>query len=125
MREAIGLEQWQSTKQVLQWFQNIDKKKDRFFLQFDIVDFYPSITVELLNKAIKYAEEQGFPLTKQQKEIVMNARKSLLYARKKPEEKHVPLQKKKKTKTVSLTSQREHLTEPKYVNWWDYSLSAN
>ena len=83
VREATGLEQWQSTKQVLQWFQNIDKKKHRFFLQFDIVDFYPSITVELLNKAIKYAEEQGFPLTKQQKEIVMNARKSLLYARKK------------------------------------------
>ena len=78
VREATGLEQWQSTKQVLQWFQNIEKKKDRFFLQFDIVDFYPSITVELLNKAIKYAEEQGFPLTKPQKEIVMNARKSLL-----------------------------------------------
>ena len=95
VREATGLEQWQSTKQVLQWFTNIEKKKDRFFLQFDIVDFYPSITEDLLKKALKFTEEQGFPLTKQQKEIVMNARKSLLYARTKPDGEHVPWQKTK------------------------------
>ena len=93
VREATGLEQWQSTKQVLQWFTNIDQKKDRYFLQFDIVDFYPSITVDLLNKALKFTEEQGFPLTKQQKDIVMNARKSLLFARRKPDGDHVPWQK--------------------------------
>ena len=93
VREATGQEQWQSTKQVLQWFTNIDQKKDRYFLQFDIVDFYPSITVDLLNKALKFTEEQGFPLTKQQKDIVMNARKSLLFARRKPDGAHVPWQK--------------------------------
>ena len=45
------------------------------------MEFYPSISEELLNKAFKFAEDQGLPFTTQQKEIIRNARKSLLYAR--------------------------------------------
>ena len=72
---------WQSTKQVIKWFIDIQDKKQKTFLQLDIVEFYPSISEELLEKAFKFAAEQGLPFTEQQKDIIKNSRRSLLYAR--------------------------------------------
>ena len=54
---------------------------------------YPSITRELLEKTFKFAEDQGLPFTEQQKEIIINARKSLLYARPTGAEDNKPWQK--------------------------------
>ena len=81
IKRELNLKQWQSTKQVFEWFADIKDKKQKTFLQLDIVEFYPSITRELLEKTFKFAEDQGLPFTEQQKEIIINARKSLLYAR--------------------------------------------
>ena len=54
-REAIGVNQWRSTSDVLNWFKGLKGKKDLRFLQFDIEKFYPSITKNLLSKAINKA----------------------------------------------------------------------
>ena len=66
---------------MIEWIKDIKNKSQKTFIQLDIVEFYPSISEELLNKAFKFAEDQGLPFTTQQKEIIRNARKSLLYAR--------------------------------------------
>ena len=38
---------------VIEWFKNINNKSSHSFINFDVVDFYPSITDELLNKALQ------------------------------------------------------------------------
>ena len=47
---------WKNTSNVVNWFNNIENKKDCSFIQFDIKEFYPSITEEILEEAISYAK---------------------------------------------------------------------
>ena len=45
LRNITNLNQWQSTKEVLKWFKNSQNhKRKQSFVQFDVVNFYPSIT---------------------------------------------------------------------------------
>ena len=39
----------------MKWFEDIPNKKSNTFIAFDICDFYPSITEELLDKALDFA----------------------------------------------------------------------
>ena len=102
IREKTNLKQWQSTKQVLEWFKKIENKKESTFLQLDIKEYYPSISEELLEKAFAFAERQGFAFTKPQQDIIRNARRSLLYARSSPVGDHKPWQKKKSDFDVTM-----------------------
>lgn len=78
-----SLNQWKSTQAVLNWFSNIQFQPNHSFLTFDIVDFYPSISQELLDKALDFAS--GFAtITDSEKDIIMHTKKSLLYYNKEP-----------------------------------------
>ena len=55
VREKTGLLQWKNTASCLQWFDKIQDKNQCTFIQFDLVDFYGSISKELLDKAISWA----------------------------------------------------------------------
>ena len=48
----LGLNQWKNTKAVLSWFINIEDKENHSFIAFDVVEFYPSISIDLLNAAL-------------------------------------------------------------------------
>ena len=79
IRQATRLNQWRNSSTVINWFTELNEKKSTSFIQFDIVDFYPSITEVLLNKSIEYAKS----ITNIEDEtisIIMNSRKSLLFA---------------------------------------------
>ena len=52
-------------------FNSIEDKDKHIFISFDIVDFYPSITEEVLKKTIK--------ITMQDYEVIMHSRNSLLF----------------------------------------------
>ena len=58
--EGTGVNQWRSTQDVLQWFSGVHAanptKKKAKFLQFDINEFYPSISEELLRNSIRFAK---------------------------------------------------------------------
>ena len=56
VRDLSSVNQWQETSTVTKWFKNIKNKKKCIFMQFDIEEFYPSISKELLLKAITYAK---------------------------------------------------------------------
>ena len=56
IKNNTGLNQWKNSLSVIEWFKNIDDKPRNTFLSFDIADFYPSITENLLNKAILWAK---------------------------------------------------------------------
>ena len=60
------------------WFNNINNKKSCTFIQFDIKDFYPSITPEILNNAIQFAR-QHLNISDESVQIIKHCRKSLLF----------------------------------------------
>ena len=56
IREKLNVNQWRNTQAVITWFKNIKRKSRSSFIKFEIVDFYPSISKELLLKAINFAK---------------------------------------------------------------------
>ena len=56
IRKKSNLIQWQNTDSLISWFRNLSNKKRKKFIQFDIVSMYPSITLELLERALIWAQ---------------------------------------------------------------------
>ena len=81
--EATGVNQWKKTADVLKWFNNLERKPSLQFVCFDIVDFYPSISEVLLKKALDFAAKYH-QVSVEEREIVMHARRSLLFKDNKP-----------------------------------------
>ena len=48
------------------------------FIAFDVVDFYPSISIELLNAALDFASKYD-QITDAEREIILHAKKSCLH----------------------------------------------
>ena len=48
IRQSTGLQQWRNTTAVISWFNNFPSKEKCKFLSFDFIDFYPSISEQLL-----------------------------------------------------------------------------
>ena len=55
VKEITNLNQCVSTRDVVKWFKDLGEKKSLKFVTFDIVSFYPAITLELFNKALDWA----------------------------------------------------------------------
>ena len=55
VHDSTGLTQWRSTGEALKWFSDIKDKHKKRLIQFDVVEFYPSISEELLIKALDFA----------------------------------------------------------------------
>ena len=75
----IKQNQWRSTQSVLDWFEGIMHKKSKTFIKFDIVSFYPSISMSLLERTFEFARDQEVFISQQDVNIIMHARKSFLY----------------------------------------------
>ena len=78
IRRKTMAQQWRSTDEMLDWFKNIENKEQFNFIQIDIVEFYPSITSELLNEAIAYAQIHT-NVDDLELKAIFNSRKSLLF----------------------------------------------
>ena len=81
VRNAKQLNQWTNTSDVISWFEQIKDKKKAKFIKFDIVEFYPSITQELLIKAIEFAK-QFTNISKSDIDIIFHCRKCILFSNK-------------------------------------------
>lgn len=86
---------WKSTSSVISWFKKIEDKSLHNFIIFDIVDYYPSITEELMNKALNFAAKFT--------NISMNDRKVILHAKKTFLVHHNELWKKKNNNQFDVT----------------------
>ena len=73
-----SLNLWKNTAQVIEWFNTSPKGEKSRFIQFDIVEFYPSITEQLLDKAIDFAS-QYTTISEQDINIIKHAKNSLLF----------------------------------------------
>ena len=78
LRNLIKANQWKDNSEVIEWFKNIGNKEKHKFILFDIKDFYPTITKDLLTKCLKFAEEK-VQISDDDKKIIYHARKSLLF----------------------------------------------
>jgi len=55
--QATKVNLWRSTSNVIPWFNAIPEKFRHAFITFDVCEFYPSISEELLMKALDYASK--------------------------------------------------------------------
>ena len=78
MAKSTTLNQWKNTDLVIKWFDNTPDKSTRSFISFDVVDFYPSISEELLKQALTFASQYD-EITENEKHIIIQAKKSLLF----------------------------------------------
>ena len=75
--------QWKNTSSVIDWFKNIPNKRQSSFIQFDVENFHPSISLTLFNNAIQYACEIT-EITNHDISIIKHSRKTLLFNNNQP-----------------------------------------
>ena len=73
------MNEWKNTKDVLQWFSKIENKKSCSFVQIDIKDFYPSISREILNKALSFSK-QHVSISEKDIRTMFHSKRSLLFS---------------------------------------------
>ena len=78
IRTQTRSNQWRNTDDTIQWFKAINNKDKYTFLNFDIAEFYPSISEHLLDDAISWAK-QYTDITDHDIKIIKHARQSLLF----------------------------------------------
>ena len=76
--QATKIKQWKNTVSAIKWFNSLKEKHLMKFVMFDIKDFDPSITQDLLNKALNFASEHIY-ISKCDIDVINHARKSLLF----------------------------------------------
>ena len=74
---ATKINQWKNTTSVRDWFRNITNKDKHTFICFDIIEFYPSISEKLLNKALGFAANFDH-IAEDERNIIIQAKNSLL-----------------------------------------------
>ena len=78
IRGKSGLKQHTNTREVINWFNSLENKQNLKFIIFDIDSFYPSITPELLDRALDWAEGH-ISISRQQRKTIHQACQSFLY----------------------------------------------
>ena len=83
IRSTTNVNQWRNSQSVINWFKDIEHKSQYNFVSFDIVDYYPSISEELLDNAIAWAKTI-VNITDEHVSIIKHARRSVLFNSTKP-----------------------------------------
>ena len=78
IKSKTNLCQWTKTTDVTSWFDKIENKYKKSFIIFDICNFYPSITPNLLRKALDFASIYN-KITAEEKEIILHSKNAALY----------------------------------------------
>ena len=77
IKAKTGLNLMKNTAGVLKWFKSIQCSDRAKFIKFDIETYYPSISEELLAKAIEFA--RGYtPISDEAERIIQHCRRSVL-----------------------------------------------
>ena len=86
IRKKTSFNQVKSTSEVLEWFRGIPKTQRTSFFKLDIEAFYPSISENLLVKAIKWARTIT-AVSRVEERTILHCRKSFLFWEGEPWEK--------------------------------------
>ena len=77
LKDRFGYNLWISTSDAIEWFKNIPQKSKATFLQFDLVNFYPSINKKIFDQTIEFARKH-LTITDRDLEIIYNCRRGIL-----------------------------------------------
>ena len=72
----------ENTASVIKWFKTIKNRHYYNFICFNIVEFYPSVSQDLLKKAIDFASK--FDDITNDKDIIIHAKKAFLTYKQQP-----------------------------------------
>ena len=75
---TTSVNHWKNTSDVIKWFKSSPGKRVPSFVNFDVENFYPSISVKLFTDSTKYAKNL-IEITDQDLAITIKARKTLLF----------------------------------------------
>ncbi len=78
IKNKSKLKLWRNTSEVIQWFKSIENKKQHAFLGFDVVEFYPSITENLLREGLEWAKTFE-DISEDEFNTILQVKHSLLY----------------------------------------------
>ena len=109
--KETNVNQWKNTAQVITWFKNIKSKKTSSFVNFDVENIYPSISIDLLTDAISYAKTIT-NIDDDQLSIIMQSRKTLLFNNSEPWV--------EKTGKKTLTFRWAVMMARRFVSWWGH-----
>ena len=83
LKAKTQLKQWKNSFSVIEWFKSLGDKKTLSFIQFDIVEFYPSISEKLLKDALNYAKNL-VELTKDEIQLILQTKQAILFNKNQP-----------------------------------------
>ena len=78
LRLKTKLNQWQSTKAVINWFKSLENKERMKFIKLDIENYFPSINAKVLNDAVNWANAIT-EISAEEQEIIIHCRKTFLF----------------------------------------------
>lgn len=78
LKAQLDVVLWKNSAAVIDWFSSLQGKDECTFISFDIVEYYASISEELLGKALDFAK-QHVDITSDEWDIIHHSRKSLLF----------------------------------------------
>ena len=76
--KKTDVNQWKNTSNIINWFNNIEIKKDCSFIEFCIKEFYLSIPEEILEEAISLAKSL-IEIEDHKIRTIKHSRKSILF----------------------------------------------
>ena len=75
----MRVNQWKNSASVVEWFKNIEDKKNCIFIKFDIREFFPSITEIILDKTLLFPK-QYHNISNDNTRLIIHYCKSLLFS---------------------------------------------
>ena len=81
--DSLQVNQWKNTDSVITRFSSIEEKTRCTFTQLDMMEYYPSISENILDMANGFAQEHNI-FTEKDLRIIKHCRKSLLYVNNEP-----------------------------------------
>ena len=78
VRASTGLNQWRNTQEALTWFNGLGDTSNAKFIQADVEAFYPSISKELLLKALNWARSHSY-ISDLSMAIIIHCRRGVLW----------------------------------------------
>ena len=78
LAKLLQVHKWRISYSVIKWFSSTENKSQYKFIQLDIAEIYPSISEEILDNAILFAE-QYIDIPEKKLAYHNNCRKTLFY----------------------------------------------
>ena len=79
VKTKAQLLQFKNADSTIDWFSKLERKEKLHFIQFDVVNFYASISPKLLENSVAFAARHT-AISENTKETIMQAAKSFLYS---------------------------------------------